>query len=318
VSFLSLLATTFLLLVPSPLYALVPTYTNLGSPAQTFGVQEQFLLNANALAQDESVANLPTPTGTIFFTVDGVLVGSPFPISAAADPRIANGQGLLSFAQPGTYSLVAHYSGDSYYAPSTSTYSYDVNIVTDPVRFGFQAATTSLAFPAGATTGNTDLVSLVDINGFYGTEQYACAVTEDPNEPLAQFPATCSVPPHFLPDGSIGFSLTITTTPTTTVTAAGNSLSRSLVIPALALLVCTPLGVRRRWISASVVMLCASTLTLTACGGGRSSMSPSPPQTTYVESSAGHYVVHLTGIGYDDLTGEITLARPTDIAVTVQ
>jgi hypothetical protein len=318
VSFLRLLATTFLLLVPSPLCALVPTYTNLGSPAQTFGVQEQFLVNAGAVAKDESAPNLPTPTGTIFFTLDGVLVGSPFPISAATDLRIANGQGLLSFAQPGTYSLVAHYSGDSYYAPSTSTYSYDANIVTDPVRFGFQVATTSLTFPAGATTGNTDLVSLVDINGFHGTEQYACAVTEDPNEPPAEFPATCSMPSHIFPDGSIGFSLAITTTPTTTVTAAGNSLSRSVVISALALLVCMPLGFRRRWTSASVVTFCAFTLTLTGCGGGRSSMSQAPPQTTYVESSAGHYVVHLTGIGYDDLTGEITLARPTDIAVTVQ
>jgi Bacterial Ig-like domain (group 3) len=316
VSILRLLAAT-LFLLPFPLRALVPSYTNLGAPAQTFGVQEQFLVNAGVMAQDESVPNLPVPTGTIYFTVNDSPVGASFPLSAPSGAGIASAQGLVSFALPGTYSLVAHYSGDSYYAPSTSTYSYDVSIVTDPVRFGFQAAATSLTFPSGATTGNTDLVSLVYINDFHGAEQFTYDIEEDAGEPAAAIPATCSMSSQILPNGTIGYLLTITTTSPKTVTESANSVSRSLVIPAFALLACAPLGFRRRWASASVVILCAFMLSLEGCGGG-SSIIESPPRTSKTASSAGHYVVHLTGIGNDDLTGEITLARPTDIAVTVQ
>ena len=315
-SILRLLAAT-LFLLPFPLRALVPSYTNLGAPAQTFGVQEQFLVNAGVVAQDESVPNLPVPTGTIYFTVNDSPVGASFPLSAPSGAGIASAQGLVSFALPGTYSLVAHYSGDSYYAPSTSTYSYDVNIVTDPVRFGFQAAATSLTFPSGATTGNTDLVSLVYLNDFHGAEQFTYDIEEDAGEPAAENPATCSMSSQILPNGTIGYLLTITTTSPKTATETVNSASRSLVIPALAVLACAPLGFRRRWASASVVILCAFMLSLAGCGGG-SSMIESPPQTSKTASSAGHYVIHLTGIGNDDLTGEITLARPTDIAVTVQ
>jgi hypothetical protein len=316
VSILRLLAAT-LFLLPFPLRALVPTYTNLGSPAQTYGVQEQFLVNAGAVAQDESVPNLPVPTGTIYFTVNDSPVGASFPLSDPSGAGIAAGQGLVSFPLPGTYSLVAHYSGDSYYAPSTSTYSYDLNIVTDPVRFGFQAAATSLTFPSGAITANTDVVSLVNINGFHGAEQFTCSMTEDAGEPPAANPATCSMPSEILPNGTIGYLLTVTKTSPTTVAGMSNSAFRPLVIPALALLACAPLGFRRLWASASVAILCVFLSTLAGCGG-RSSMSESPPQNLKTASSAGHYVVHLTGIGYDDLTGEITLARPTDIAVTVQ
>ena len=146
----NLLVAALLLLAAFPLKALVPSVVNLGSQASTFGVQEQFLISAVVFAADQSVPS-PTPTGTVFFTVNGSQAGSPFSVAAEASPNqsYADGQGAVSFSAPGTYSLVAHYSGDSYYAPSTSTNSWPINVVTDPVRFGFQVVPTSLTFPSG-------------------------------------------------------------------------------------------------------------------------------------------------------------------------
>ncbi|MGC1872999.1 MAG: Ig-like domain-containing protein [Acidobacteriaceae bacterium] len=307
-----------LLLAPLPLEALVPSVVNLGSQALTCGVQEQFLINAVVFAADQSVPS-PTPTGTVFFTVNGSQVGPPFSIAAEIlDPGYANGQGAVSFSVPGTYPLVAHYSGDSYYAPSTSTYSWPINVVTTPVRFGFQVVPTSLTFASGATTGNTDEVETVAINGFHGIEQIQANISEDANEAQALSPPSITLVPSIFPDGTSGFLLTIATTVPRTETAAKLPRSPGLTgLPMLALLLCAPsLAMRWRWRSFSAFLSCILLLGFTGCGGRSPGMSA--PVTTIIVSSAGHYVVHLTGIGSDEITGEITLAQPTDINVTVQ
>jgi Bacterial Ig-like domain (group 3) len=310
-----IVASTLLLLAGSRLWALVPTYTNLGSPAGTFGAQEQFLINGNVFAQDWSLTNLPTPTGTIYFTVNGLPVGSPFPISAEpTDRRVAAGQGLVSFSLPGTYQLVSHYSGDAYYAPSTSTYSFPVDIQAKPARFGFSPAASSLTFASGATTGNTVPVSFIFLNGFHGTQQMSCTVIEKSNEPQASAPASCAMPSLV---GNDGLLLTIKTVSPQTVPAVGRLRERSFIaLPAMALVFFVPFALRRRsfasFFALSLVLICIS-----GCSAGSTGMTPSP-QPTRTITSAGHYTVYLTGLGWDQATGQVTLAQPAEVSVTVQ
>jgi len=296
----------FWLLPALPLSALVPTYTNLGAPVPTYGVQEQIAINTVVFPQDGTLQNPPVPTGTVSFTVNGLPVGSPFPVSAQ--------HALVSFALPGTYPLVAHYSGDNFYAPSTSTYSFSLDVEANPARFGFSPAASSMTIASGATSGNTVSVAFVYLNGFHGSQEYSCSISESNSEPAAASPATCalSTVPNF-----DGFAVNVITTPPRTVTTSSKTGHfRFIAFPAMAILLWTPLALRRRRISVLLGTLNATLLFTIGCAGR--SMGISPPTQSLTISSAGHYTVNLSGRGYDQVTGEITLAQPAEISVTVQ
>ena len=299
--------------------ALVPTVTNIGSQVGTVGSGELASINSNVFAQDLSQAGLPTPTGSIYFTVNGILASNAFTVTpAATDPTVANGQGIVSFAAPGTYQLISHYSGDSFYAPSTSTYFFTLDVVNNPPRFALQLGTNTLSFASGATTGNTDPLTLVAQNGFRGTEQVSCTISELPNETPAYFPATCNLVPGIAPDGSAIFIVTIGTTAPVTVSG---KLSHGLGSEApWALLLCftVPLFLRSRRRYRALALSVAMVCTLGCGGAGVRSASSSPPAPEQVRSSAGHYPVQLSGIGSDQATGDITAAQPISLSVTVE
>ena len=86
-------------------------------------------------------ATIP-PTGTVSFSLDSEPLGDPVPLPA--DGIIPENQ---ASALPGSYSLVAEYSGDEHYAPSRDSI---------PITFPKTAATVSLAgAPASSKVGET-------------------------------------------------------------------------------------------------------------------------------------------------------------------
>ena len=60
--------------------------------------------------------------------------------------------------------------------------------------FSLSAAPTTLNLVAGATTGNTSVISVTPSNGFTGTVPLTCAVTAQSG---ATSPATCSAKPDY-------------------------------------------------------------------------------------------------------------------------
>lgn len=61
------------------------------------------------------------PTGTVTFSVNGTQVGTPQTVAGNNQATL-----IYSFANAGTYSITAAYSGDSYFKPSTTTTSVTV------------------------------------------------------------------------------------------------------------------------------------------------------------------------------------------------
>jgi hypothetical protein len=108
-----------------------PTSVTLTSSAAG-GVTAGDAVTFNATVSPSGPAT-PTPSGTVQFEVDG----SPF---AAAAP-LANGSAALTTSKlaVGTHTVTASYSGDTDFAPATST---DVNVTVNPVT------------PTGGSGGN--------------------------------------------------------------------------------------------------------------------------------------------------------------------
>ncbi len=114
-----------------------------------------------------SGATGPTPTGTVTFTSGTATTGS-----ATLD---ANGVATVTpNLAPGTYTIIATYSGDSNHSPSTST-SITLTITTAGAGSGF-TLTASPATLSVATTQNAMVgVTLTSINAFSDTIGLGCA-----------------------------------------------------------------------------------------------------------------------------------------------
>jgi hypothetical protein len=143
-----------------------------------------------------------------------------------ASPSIASGAGtdLLTVTTTSTTSTGAYtvtVTGTS--GPITQTTAVTVN-VTPPPSFALTNSG-NINLVAGATTGNTSIVTVTPSNGFTGTVGLTCAVTGPSG---ATSPATCNLASPSLASGSGTDLLTVTTTPTTsagayTITVTGTS-----------------------------------------------------------------------------------------------
>ena len=141
--------------------------------------------------------------------------------------------------------------------------------------FSLGAAPSSLSLVAGATTGNTSIVTVTPANGFTGNVGLTCAVTTSPSSPTS--PATCSLSSSSVDvtSGAATSTVTVgstsTTTPgtyTVTVTGTGSSASGPITET-------TAISVA---ISAPTFALSAnpSSLTVTAGGTGTSTITVTP------------------------------------------
>jgi hypothetical protein len=112
------------------------TTTSVAVPATCAG--NTIFLPATAVTLQATVASSGSPTGTITFFANGTQIGTPQAVSASIATL------SYTFATPGTYTITASYSGDSYFTASSGkaplpVYSENPN---------FSLATAS--YPAGA------------------------------------------------------------------------------------------------------------------------------------------------------------------------
>ncbi len=143
-----------------------------------------------------------TPGGTVQFYSNSIAIGSPVPI--------ANNIATLSytFTTAGTDSIYAIYSGDTNFSTSTAP---TISLLVNAAGFTITPATTTYNLISGATTGNTDAITIKSTTNFAGTLQLSCAVTTASGTAAG----TCAMLPNAatLTAGSTATStLTISTT----------------------------------------------------------------------------------------------------------
>ncbi len=125
-----------------------------------------------------------TPSGTVQL-LDGTTSLGTITLSSGSATLTTSTLGV------GNHSIVAVYSGNSNFAPSTSS-AVSLTIPAPSYQISVQSPTLSLK--AGDTTGNTDLVSVVPSNGFSGTVNLTCLVTYT-GSGTASFAPTCTLAP---------------------------------------------------------------------------------------------------------------------------
>lgn len=174
--------------------------------------------------------------------------------------------------------------------------------VTAPAAptFSFNTSIPPLSFTSGATTGNSDTLTLTSLNGFAGPVAITCSISTS----SAAFQPMCSAAPASvtLTAGGTGtsvISITSTTAQASAKTEPANFAQRwSLGSGAfLAMLLFFPSLRRRKVLSSLVVcvVMLAGIASLSGCGGSSSGGSSSTSSTS--KSSAGTYTVTVTGNG---------------------
>jgi len=251
--------------------AIQVTVTNQPLPALTASANASSLLPTKDLIVTANVAGVsgqPAPTGNISFYANGP--GASWSSSCT----LASGSCSFDFSggtwSPGGVTVNVTYYGDSTYAASSTVVS-----VTMLNMFTMKAAT-SVAFGAGATTGNTSALTVTPMNGFAGSVYLACTIAYYP--PGAQHLPTCSVPASVNVAGAsaVTSAMTISSTPPTTISSANEMGSRrwlavqSLSLAAGIFMMGLPLRKRSRLRGSALFLLIilAGSIALVSCGGG--------------------------------------------------
>jgi subtilase family serine protease len=275
----------------------VTNFLSAAAPAAVTTVSTALSLTASAnpitTAQTVTFTATVTPgstaTGTVQFYSNGGALGSAVALSSAGTATT----GALSFPAAGTYAITAVYSGDASFAGSTSGALALALVVNSPVvsSFTVAAATGTLSFVSGATTGNVESIVVGSVNGFAGTVALSCSVA--PVSTADQ--VGCSVTPASVVVGAGGkatASATITTTAQTSATHASLGTGMQAGGAMFALLVCLIPFRRRRGMRslAAFVAVFGILAIISGCGSGGSLTSPA---TTL--SAARSYTVTVTG-----------------------
>ena len=288
----------------SQVVATIPTLTGLGSSTTT-GANPQVILVATVInysTTTQNASSLPTPTGTVTFsTVNGstlTLIGSS-PVDSSGVATF-----IPASLPPGTFSIVAAYSGDLYHSPSTSV----ATSISNPA-YGFTLTVTPASVSVATTQNVTVTVTLASISGFTDTIGLGCAslpagVNCHFSTPAITLPAT----------GVQNVQLTIdTNNPLGGGSSALNARPgvQGVSLAGLFLPLSVLFGIffwrfRRRHAAAMtaalVLLLGSAALLVTGCSGfSQSSATP------------GTYVIQVTGVGansdithYQDVTLTIT------------
>jgi len=174
----------------------------------------------STLTRSSTTPGAATGTVSFYYTPTGgsaTLIGSAVTISNNVATT------TTTFSTAGTYTITAVYSGDTNYATSLAT---GVSLVVNPgPSFTVVPVTTTYNLISGATTGNTDVITLTSTNSFVGSVVVTCAVTNVSGTAAGSCTQTT---PVTLTSGNTGTStLTITTIPGTSgvlnVTVTGTS-----------------------------------------------------------------------------------------------
>ncbi len=183
---------------------------------------------------------------------------------------------------PGTVEVDVSYSGDTTYAANS------VVVPVTMLNMFTVTAASSVAFSAGATTGNASTLTITPANGFTGPVYFACTIAYYP--PGAKNLPTCSVPPsvNVTSATAVTSAMTISSTGPTTVSRAEEIKSlrwlaaQSLTFVAGILVVGLPLRRRvrlHRTVLCLLIVLVGS-MALVSCGSGSGGGGQTIPGTT--------------------------------------
>jgi pseudomonalisin len=153
--------------------------------------------------------------------------------------------------------------------------------------FTLAASPTILTFTSGATSGNTDTITVSSLNGFTGSVTFsACAISSS----SAAFQPTCTISPSTVTVPASGTMPTAVVSVSSTVQTAALDRTFPLKTTFLALLLFIPALRRRRRILPLMLLFCG----ISAISGCSSNSSPA---STTPKSSAGTYTVTLSATG---------------------
>jgi hypothetical protein len=170
--------------------------------------------------------NAGTPTGTIQITSNGIPYTPPVALDFGQVELPA-----LRFPTPGTYNVVAQYSGDSRYAPSSS----EIVVLTSvPPSFQLTSSSSSVIISSPGLSA-TSTITAFTTDGYVGSLALTCAIAASDGVQVANSP-TCSLSAGgqaTLTSTSSAATLTLIIATVATGSAAGNttaSLRRSTII----------------------------------------------------------------------------------------
>jgi subtilase family serine protease len=209
---------------------------------------------------------------------------------------------------------LAGYALGTGYDQATGWGSLDVNLfVAAAPGFNLTAATPSISFTSGATTGNTDTVTLTSYNTFAGAVSLTCSIAGT----TAPFPPSCVVAPTSITLTAKSTGTAVVTIGSTVAQASldpasrprfpGRDLGAGGAVLAAMLLGFLPNRRRARRILASLTLALLLAIGLGSIGGCSSSSGNGSPT---LRSSAGSYTVTVTATSG-------TLTANTTFTVTI-
>ncbi|WP_197414095.1 protease pro-enzyme activation domain-containing protein [Terracidiphilus gabretensis] len=269
------------------------------------------LVNLTCAVSTSPSGATSTPTCTVPTSVD-IAAGSTSPSGSLTVTTTTS-------TTPGAY-VVTVTGTDATTGKVTATTNVNLT-VTGPTMPGSFSLTGSGAITVapGATTGNTESITVTPANGFTGQVNLACAVTTSIASPVD--PPTCALPTSV----SITGSGTATGTLTVTTTAATSALNKPVRFgvaggagAVLAAILIFAVPRRRRLIPFALVLLALSAAWMTGCGGASSGGSGGGGTGgggggSTGGTSAGTYTVTVTGT--DAATGTITSKATVSVTV---
>jgi hypothetical protein len=288
---------------------ITPTLT-LTPSATTIAVDEPLTVAVTVAGPSGSA----TPTGTVTLTV-GTYTSSPATLAGGAASLTVPASTLT----PGSYTVQVAYTPDAasssvYFAGSGST------AITVGGFFTLGPTTSTVAVTAGATTGNTTVVTITPADGYTGTVGFTCTLTTPAAGSNSSYYPACAVPNVAIAAGAKSGTATATfsTTARSTTTSyldprnqqRDNRWYTAVGGAALACVLFFGIPARRRgWKSMLGLLVFLVTMAGVGCGGGGGNNNP--PVT--IGTTAGSYVFTVTG--KDTVTS--TTAPAVTITLTV-
>jgi hypothetical protein len=146
------------------------------------------------------------------FYANGTAFGSPVTLSGTTAVSPAQ-----TFSTLGANSITAVYSGDTFYQTSTAT-----AVVVNIEGFSIAPASPSISFTSGATSGNTDTVTVTSLSTFAGAVTVGCTISSS----SAAFQPTCTVAPTSVTVAAKGTATAVVTIGSTIAQASLDPASR--------------------------------------------------------------------------------------------
>jgi len=247
-----------------------------------------------------SATSSPAATGTVQFSVDGTNFGQPQTLHSNTASSVTP-----AFTTAGAHTVAASYSGDATYNPSSTP---EVTITVIGQSFTLASSVPAITFAAGATSGNTETITLTSVGGFAGPVVLNCGgpgtggsqpVSSQPVTAGSQ-PATCSinVPSITLTAGGTA-TVIVSIGSTATTMAQVRDTHRSIYTASaglLAFLLSLLLFAQRRRrlpaLAAMLLLALALPLILTGASGCNNGSTPTPAS---VAGTSGQFVFMVTG-----------------------